>query len=260
MGKRPVTGVFGALWLGLAMTGCDCCHKNTKPSWNSPPPPGGVIGTGTPMTGTTTGRPGYPTVNSGAPGMGYTPGGGMPAGAGVPAAGTAGPSVGWNNAPASGPASGVMQTGAMAPVPVGSTMPATTAQMAHYQQTADEALAGAPARTAPDAMAPVDAGNIHDATAEAGRTTLPPTPPMSSGSPMALPPAGGSHPMVQDMTPPAGPAPAPLPSLSAPPAQPTRGTTSVPATPDAGSAPSPLAEPPPPLPPGVSPGKGGPGN
>src|SRR5947209_5841739 len=35
MGKKPVIGLIGAAWAGIALVGCDCCH-NSNNKFNTP--------------------------------------------------------------------------------------------------------------------------------------------------------------------------------------------------------------------------------
>lgn len=291
MGKKPVAGAIGVVWIGLALAGCDCCRNKGKTTY--PPPQGGEAGwQGSPRSmglggGQTAGMSGQPAgsgqltgsggrvtypgsdmtggMSGGAPLSGRDPygmGGGAPIspppggtglGAGAPPSGGSGLGFGGGSPPPGG--SGLLQTGGSSIGQMPITQPApTTSSTGRYPYAGTPGDgAGNMRMTDPIGSDPIPGSGI-------GMPDMKPLPPLPSGSPApgaSMSGLGQGAILPPPPTPGMGSLPpstfAPPPSSPLPPASsaPTMGAA------DLGAPPPQVKGMPtyPPLPPGSSTGK-----
>ncbi len=251
MGKRPIIGLLGVAWVGIALafaTGCgECCRNNTRPKDKYNPSPAwgkDTLPRTPPMIGEAkkdSGKPGdFNGSRSGdfttAGGTG-TPGGGVVTadkGFGAPTG------VETNKGPAAG---GPVTGGGFDTLPPGGGLPGGTPVSSG---------AGAPSLPPPPRTGSMTFGNGPPRAGTPGLRddTVPGTGPGGQALPPigATPPAGTSHRDTAPPSPPAGgvtgtPAPPPLPTggtfPSSPPPQPPAATTGPALPPPGGTPPSP---------------------
>jgi hypothetical protein len=238
MGKKPVVGLIGLVWAGIALTGCgECCHNNRNkfnptpklPAKSQPGDSSAVSMPEPPKPG------GQPTANS------------------VPPAGLLNDST-TSSLPPGGaaiPSSVPGDAGRMpAPVPGTAGAPRTQESLMPSEQNMGFArTTSLPART-PDG--PVGSPDLNR-PAESTRVPIPPPPPPQNGgfdansrSSKATPPASGpgSTPLPRSSDPLPGGNPLPPIGSSPPPPAPVPGSTELPQPPQPPVPPQPWNDPP----------------